>query len=203
MHGHGTDHHPRIPHASRLERARVLLVGAGGLGCPASLALAQAGVGHLTLADPDCVDVTNLPRQLWHRGEDVGPWWAPEGASWMRVEIRARNIPLTETLRTYAERRVRFALDRLSDRVKEVVVRLEDANGPKGGVDQVCRVALRLEHGRELAIESSDTNLLAAIDRTLERASNAVTRAVGRAQRQDGTRLRDAAWQPEEAAALT
>ncbi|ABF92397.1 ThiFdomain/MoeZ/MoeB domain protein [Myxococcus xanthus DK 1622] len=72
MHGHGTDHHPRIPHASRLERARVLLVGAGGLGCPASLALAQAGVGHLTLADPDCVDVTNLPRQLWHRGEDVG-----------------------------------------------------------------------------------------------------------------------------------
>ncbi len=121
----------------------------------------------------------------------------------MRVEIRARNIPLTETLRTYTERRVRFALDRLSDRVKDVVVRLEDANGPKGGVDQVCRVALRLEHGRELAIESADANLLAAIDRTLERASNAVTRAVGRAQRQDNTRLRDAAWQPDEAAALT
>ncbi|GHG76448.1 HesA/MoeB/ThiF family protein [Comamonas sp. JC664] len=72
MHGHGTDHHPRIPHASRLERARILLVGAGGLGCPASLALAQAGVGHLTLADPDRVDVTNLPRQLWHRPSDVG-----------------------------------------------------------------------------------------------------------------------------------
>ena len=72
MHGHDTDHHPRIPHASRLERARVLLVGAGGLGCPASLALAQAGVGHLTLADPDRVDVTNLPRQLWHRPSDVG-----------------------------------------------------------------------------------------------------------------------------------
>ncbi|MCP3137963.1 HesA/MoeB/ThiF family protein [Pyxidicoccus xibeiensis] len=72
MHGHDTDHHPRIPHASRLEGARVLLVGAGGLGCPASLALAQAGVGHLTLADPDRVDVTNLPRQLWHRTQDVG-----------------------------------------------------------------------------------------------------------------------------------
>ncbi|QSQ15859.1 HesA/MoeB/ThiF family protein [Myxococcus landrumensis] len=72
MHGPEEHHHPRIPHASRIERSRVLIVGAGGLGCPASLALAQAGVGHLTLADPDQVDVTNLPRQLWHRPGDVG-----------------------------------------------------------------------------------------------------------------------------------
>lgn len=73
MHGSpDTDHHARIPHATRIERARVLVVGAGGLGCPASLALAQGGVGHLTLVDPDRVDVTNLPRQLWHRTGDVG-----------------------------------------------------------------------------------------------------------------------------------
>ena len=66
---------------SRLSEARVLVVGAGGLGCPASLALAHAGVGHLTLADPDRVDVTNLHRQLWHRTADVGRLKAESAAA--------------------------------------------------------------------------------------------------------------------------
>jgi len=62
----------RVARVERVASARVLVVGAGGLGCPASLALAQVGVGHLTLVDPDRVDVTNLHRQLWHRTSDVG-----------------------------------------------------------------------------------------------------------------------------------
>ncbi|WP_224370032.1 HesA/MoeB/ThiF family protein [Hyalangium versicolor] len=66
---------------SRLSEARVLVVGAGGLGCPASLALAHAGVGHLTVADPDRVDVTNLHRQLWHRTSDVGRLKAESAAA--------------------------------------------------------------------------------------------------------------------------
>ena len=56
----------------RLKAARILLVGVGGLGSPAALYLAAAGVGHLTLVDFDGVDVTNLQRQVLHGTKDVG-----------------------------------------------------------------------------------------------------------------------------------
>lgn len=55
-----------------LMQAKVLCVGAGGLGCPALLYLAAAGVGHLTIIDPDTVDETNLQRQVLFTQEDCG-----------------------------------------------------------------------------------------------------------------------------------
>ena len=48
------------------------MIGAGGLGCPAALYLAAAGVGRLTLADGDTVDLTNLQRQILYRTDSVG-----------------------------------------------------------------------------------------------------------------------------------
>ena len=56
----------------RLKGSRVLLIGAGGLGSPAALYLAAAGVGTLGLVDFDVVDVTNLQRQVLHGTKDVG-----------------------------------------------------------------------------------------------------------------------------------
>ena len=72
--------------------ARVLVVGAGGLGCPASLALAHAGVGQLTLVDPDRVDVTNLHRQLWHRTSDVGRHKVESAADGLRRAFPASRV---------------------------------------------------------------------------------------------------------------
>ncbi len=57
---------------SKLLKAKVLLVGAGGLGCPAGLYLAAAGVGTLGIIDSDRVDMTNLQRQILHGTCDVG-----------------------------------------------------------------------------------------------------------------------------------
>ncbi|MDM7989875.1 molybdopterin-synthase adenylyltransferase MoeB [Arthrobacter sp. zg-Y877] len=56
----------------RLKNARVLVVGAGGLGSPALLYLAAAGVGTLGIVDDDVVDVSNLQRQVIHGVSDVG-----------------------------------------------------------------------------------------------------------------------------------
>src|SRR5512135_3672860 len=56
----------------KLKAARVLCVGAGGLGSPLALYLGAAGVGTLGLVDFDVVDVTNLQRQILHATADVG-----------------------------------------------------------------------------------------------------------------------------------
>src|SRR3984893_9074109 len=56
----------------RLKSARVLCIGAGGLGSPSALYLAAAGVGTLGIVDLDDVDLTNLQRQILHGTEDVG-----------------------------------------------------------------------------------------------------------------------------------
>lgn len=56
----------------RIKNARVLLIGAGGLGSPTALYLAAAGVGTLGLVDFDVVDATNLHRQILHGTTDVG-----------------------------------------------------------------------------------------------------------------------------------
>jgi adenylyltransferase/sulfurtransferase len=56
----------------QLLKAKVLLVGAGGLGCPAGLYLAAAGVGTIGIIDSDRVDLTNLQRQILHGTSDVG-----------------------------------------------------------------------------------------------------------------------------------
>jgi len=56
----------------KMQNARVLIIGMGGLGCPAAQYLAAAGVGHVGLADPDIVQVSNLHRQILYGEADVG-----------------------------------------------------------------------------------------------------------------------------------
>lgn len=56
----------------KLKESRVLVIGAGGLGCPALLYLSAAGVGEIGIVDDDLVDISNLHRQVLHTTESVG-----------------------------------------------------------------------------------------------------------------------------------
>ncbi|MDO5700846.1 MAG: HesA/MoeB/ThiF family protein [Bowdeniella nasicola] len=78
---------------ARLLASRVLVVGAGGLGSPVLLYLAAAGVGHITIADTDVVDDTNLQRQIVHDHASVGMSKTASAAARLRalnpdVEVR-------------------------------------------------------------------------------------------------------------------
>lgn len=55
-----------------IRRTRIFILGAGGVGCPAALALAESGVGSLTIVDADAVDLSNLPRQILHTPDRIG-----------------------------------------------------------------------------------------------------------------------------------
>jgi adenylyltransferase/sulfurtransferase len=83
---------------SKLKQARVLLVGAGGLGSPAALYLAAAGVGTLGVVDFDLVDRSNLQRQILHGTADIG---TPKTDSARR---RLHDVNPHVAVETFAER---------------------------------------------------------------------------------------------------
>jgi adenylyltransferase/sulfurtransferase len=82
---------------ARFARSRVLIVGVGGLGAPAAMALADAGVGTLVLVDPDTVELSNLHRQPLYETTDVGRAKVDVAASRLRgvrvVTHRAHFAP--------------------------------------------------------------------------------------------------------------
>ncbi len=83
----------------RLAAARALIVGAGGLGSPAALYLASAGIGTLVLADGDAVDLTNLQRQILHRTAAVGRPKAESGQETLaQINPHCHILPLRERL---------------------------------------------------------------------------------------------------------
>src|SRR5438552_3998209 len=91
-------------------------------------------------------------------------------------------------LRTQNERRLRFATDRFQPHIVEVGVVLLDENGPRAGVDKVCRVTARLRRGGALEIQETRSSFLGAIRAAARRLRSALARRVGGKTRRSGLR---------------
>lgn len=98
----------------------------------------------------------------------------------MKIDIRTRDIDLSESLHEHIERRLLFALGRFGTRVIAVTVVLEDLNGPRGGIDKQCRMTAVVASARHLRVEVRDTDMLTAIDCAADRLGRTVAREVDR-----------------------
>lgn len=98
----------------------------------------------------------------------------------MRIDIKASGFPLTKALVDYAERRLRFALTRHSDRITRIALLAGDSNGPRGGIDKFCRIRVLLKNAPGLLIEDTGSDLYAVIDRAVERAGQNVAKRIDR-----------------------
>ena len=107
------------PGQQRLKAARVALVGAGGIGAPAALYLAAAGVGTLRLIDDDTVALSNLQRQILFATADVGR---------PKVEVAAARLAALNPHVVVEARPVRLDADTLGDLLAEVDLVLDGSD---------------------------------------------------------------------------
>lgn len=100
----------------------------------------------------------------------------------MNIDIRTRGLNIDDGLRAMVHLRFHFALDRVGVHVHRVTVYLSDENGPRGGVDKLCRVVVEVWGGPALVVEDRDANLRVAITRAADRVGAVVRRALQRAR---------------------
>ena len=100
----------------------------------------------------------------------------------MQIDIQTRNFSLTDALRSHAERRLRFALTCCDDQIQQVLMRLSDINGPRGGADKRCHVQVVLDGLPDVVVEDTEADLYIAIDRATDRAGRTLVRKIDRQQ---------------------
>ena len=112
----------------------------------------------------------------------------------MQVEVRIQGTDLVDAIRSYAFRRIYFALGRFAPRVGRVQVRLSDVNGTRGGVDQCCHITAEKLSSGKVVVEQVDADLFVAIDRASERVGQVFKREIQRVR--DGRTRHESVRQP-------
>jgi len=96
----------------------------------------------------------------------------------MVLRIHGHHLEVTEVLDAHINDRFKAALDQLDHMVQEITVRLEDVNGPKGGVDKRCHATVHLRNGATVVVDEKHPDIYAAVSLVADRLKNVVGRKV-------------------------
>ena len=106
----------------------------------------------------------------------------------MRLDVWTKGSDASDALTVHTRQRLRSALDHLSHRIEKAVVRFSDVNGPRGGVDKICRVHVDLERAGSLVLTERCSDYYSAVNRAARRLKKAVSRRVDRHRAGSGAR---------------
>lgn len=98
----------------------------------------------------------------------------------MLWELKDRGVSRPKDLPDHIERRLRFAVSRFGSRVQKIIVFLQDSNGPRGGIDKVCRVLVKTRGLGVVVASVSDSQWVAAVDRATTRIGHSLSRHLER-----------------------
>ena len=96
------------------------------------------------------------------------------------AHIRAVGAPIEVQDRAYLRRKLGMKLGKFARAIERVSVRIKDVNGPRGGIDKLCRIKVVLSGLPSVVVEEQHASLQAAMDRALRRTETAVRRSVQR-----------------------
>ena len=94
------------------------------------------------------------------------------------AHIRAVDAAIDAEDRAYVRRKLGTKLGKFARAIERVSVRIQDVNGPRGGIDKICRIKVVLSGLPSVVVEQQHASLQAAIDRALRRTESAVRRSV-------------------------
>lgn len=98
----------------------------------------------------------------------------------MLITVREHGVGLSSDGRGYAIDRVGLALATVETHVRRVTVYLSDENGPRGGADKKCRVAVALDTGRQVTVETRGDSLLGVVDGAAGKAERVIHEEIHR-----------------------
>lgn len=107
----------------------------------------------------------------------------------MQIVIYAKGLNLSSELKGHIEKRISFALNWARYQMLRVSVRLDDINGPKGGLDKSCQIQISGPGIPPVVVKDTESSIRTAIDKAADRIGHTLSRKLGRKRPQRNPRF--------------